>query len=277
MDTTHWRALQRLLSKLIRAPEGVLPGLARLHPDEQALWTGSIRHHGALDPAERVEIYANMYFYRLHDVLADDFPTLRATVGGPHFHNLVTEYLRAHPSRHFSLRYAGEAFPAFVRQHALCQRWPWLGDLAALEWAVVDAFDAADASTIGPEELARLPPAAWGRQQLVWSPSLRVLHCAYPVQVAWQQQQEDEPLSHIAPGPTWLRVWRHEEKVFVRAVDPQEAGVLGTNATLADIAANLAEHSSAAAAADQLATWMAEWVVAGLIAGLRAFTDPEGT
>lgn len=275
MDANSWRAVQLLLSKLIRAPEGVQSGLTALDPNERLLWENLIHPHGALTAVERLEIYANMYFYRLHDVLAEDFPTVRAVIGPERFHNLVTDYLLAHPSRHFSLRYAGKSFPAFVRQHQLCQRWPWLGDLALLEWAVVDAFDAPDAPAIGPEVFLALPAEVWGKQRIVWSASLQVLACAYPVHVPWQQEQDNMPLSDLSAAPTWLRVWRQHEKVFVAPVTPDEARVLGTSLTLAELAADLAAQSDEATAAEQLATWMADWAVAGLIAGLDAVTCRE--
>ena len=48
---------------------------------------------GRLDPVQRLDIYANMYFWRLLDILRGDFSAVVAAVGEDAFHNLVTDYL----------------------------------------------------------------------------------------------------------------------------------------------------------------------------------------
>ena len=68
-------ALQKLFHGLATAPEGVEPGLAQLGltaSDLSAVIAGDER----LSAIERLDIYANMYFFRLLDVLRDDFPKL---------------------------------------------------------------------------------------------------------------------------------------------------------------------------------------------------------
>src|SRR4029077_19404566 len=84
---------------------------------------------------ERLDVYANMYFFRILDALRGDYPKVLAVVGDDAFHNLATDYLQAHPSRHPSLRFVGAALPAFLRGHALAGPRPWLPGLAPLEWA----------------------------------------------------------------------------------------------------------------------------------------------
>ena len=48
-----------------------------------------------------------MYFYRILDVLKEDFPATLAVLGADNFHNLVTGYLIEYPPQHFSISYAG--------------------------------------------------------------------------------------------------------------------------------------------------------------------------
>ena len=82
-----------------------------------------------LDPTERVGIYQTMYFWRLLEVLREDFPKL-ATALGDDFESLARDYLAAHPSEHPSVRHVGDRLPGFVATHALVRARPWLADLA---------------------------------------------------------------------------------------------------------------------------------------------------
>ncbi len=269
MDGATLERVQRLLSKLIRSPEGVALALPELSLEERSLWDGLIRPRGMLDAVARLDIYANMYFFRIHDALAEDFPAVRATIGPQRFHNLITDYLLAHPSRSFTLRDVGACLPDFVRSHVVSSQWPWIGDLALLEWAVVEAFDAADSPQVDEAALAQVPAGEWGLRRVVWHPSLRVLRCAFSVHVPWRQCQDGQQLDEPRLEETWLRVWRQHERVFVAAVPPLEGRALGFDRALASLAEELATVLGEEAAAQQLAAWFAAWVKGGLVCGFE--------
>ena len=138
---------------LVRAPEGVAKALKErsgAREEIEALFAGDER----MSAVERLELYAGMYFFRLRDSLAEDFARTAAALGEARWHNLVTDYLLAHPPTSWSLRWAGEALPEFLRAHAYGAERPWLSDVAALEQARNEAFQALDATPLRPEELA---------------------------------------------------------------------------------------------------------------------------
>src|SRR6476620_8270809 len=94
------REIEERFFALITAPEGVektlaARGLPRAHVEE------FVRS----DALRRLDVYANMYFFRLLEVLEDDYPSLRAALGAEAFHNLVTDYLQRHASTHPSVRH----------------------------------------------------------------------------------------------------------------------------------------------------------------------------
>ena len=66
-----------------------------------------IAPNSRLTSFDRLEIYNRQYWYRVLGALAEDFPALRAVVGGRAFEALSIAYLTAHPSRSFSLRNLG--------------------------------------------------------------------------------------------------------------------------------------------------------------------------
>ncbi len=249
---------------LIVAPEGAAQGLAALC-DNDLRWAdffeSTIAGDSRLSALERVEIYANMYFYRLLDSLKEDYPGVLAVAGEVEFHNLITDYLLAHPPAHFSLRYAGSHLPEFLRAHRLARSRPFLPALAELERAILDAFDAPDASPLEPSALEAIPPAQWPEIRFLPSPSLRLLALDWNLEEVWEQVQRGEAAGAAAPGPCWVRVWRQEFRVFHRSV----AGV-----ELAGLQHLLAGHSLGAwcEEAAELAGGEAE-AAAGVLAVLR--------
>ena len=66
-----------------------------------------IAPNSRLTAFERLEIYNRQYWFRVLGSLAEDFPGLRAVVGGRRFEALSIAYLKEHPSRSFTLRNLG--------------------------------------------------------------------------------------------------------------------------------------------------------------------------
>ncbi len=186
------KTTQELFWDLITAPEGVraaIDGAAGRGVDEgslDALFAGDER----LPALERLDIYANMYFYRLLDCLAEDFPKTLAAVGPAHFHNLVTDYLLRHPSRHPSLRYLGQRLPEFIAAHPLLGDFPYLADLARLEWMRADVFDAPDAAPLSRDALTRLPQERAGDARFSLVPAFALLRFDHEVVGFWRRLDE---------------------------------------------------------------------------------------
>lgn len=176
--------LQSLVWKLITAPEGVEKGLKDLAakgdpaPEQVRAWIVSDEK---LSAEGRLDVYANMYFYRLRDALAADFAKVHQIVGADAFHNLVTDFLLAHPPHHYSMRYLGQPFPAFLKGHEI----PWLADLAVLEWAWADAFQAENSPVLERESLASLGPDQWAGVSFTLVPGVHVLESDWDLFTLW--------------------------------------------------------------------------------------------
>ena len=91
-----------------------------------AQWTRwprrSSRRTAGSAPFERLEIYNRQYWYRVLGALAEDFPRLRAVIGGRAFEAMSIAYLSEHPSRSFSLRNLGSHLTDVAqKESALCR------------------------------------------------------------------------------------------------------------------------------------------------------------
>jgi len=113
-----------------------------------------------LTPAERVGVYADMYFVRLVDDLEDEIRGLTHLLGHERAHALFQEYVHAHPSRHYSLNQLGLHLEAFVRDEATdVEPRAFAVELARLERALQDVFDAPECASLGADAIASVPGA----------------------------------------------------------------------------------------------------------------------
>ena len=300
------RRTQELFWTLITAPEGVRPAIEDLERrgdlegrviDE--MFTGD----GALPAVERLDIYANMYFYRLLDCLAEDYPKVRAALGAAHFHNLVTDYLLRHPSEHPSLRHLGRHLPQFVASHPLAGGFPWLADLARLDWARADLFDAPDAPPLSRDALAALPQERAGEARFTMVPAFALLRFDHEVVRYWRALDDAESGSnpeetihgratgnaaregpedsdtHDHEGPcgvatparrqSWARVWRMDFVVHHCSLDEQEAQCLElvrSGESIARVCQRLAAGRGVARATERAGRMIQGWIDDGILA-----------
>jgi hypothetical protein len=198
-----------------------------------------IAPNSRLSPFERLEIYNRQYWFRVLDALAEDFPALRAVVGSRAFEGLSIVYLTAHPSRSFTLRNLGSKLPEWLAAHpGFAGRRQFLAlDVAAIEWAFVEAFDNAEHAPLTLDQIGTLD----GGSRLALQPHLRLLALNYGADelvLALHKQQkrgtseagvkhEDGPeppakLPKLRRRPTWVAAHRFENAVYFRRLEREE-------------------------------------------------------
>jgi hypothetical protein len=255
----------RFFASLARTPGG---GLAYFDP----MLISCIEGHGQLRAEDRVNIYAEMYFARLVGVLKSDFPHVAALLGCERFHEVVSHYLARYPSTRPSLRYVGHRFPDFLKGCAETVDLPFLGDLATLEWARVEVFDALDTEPLRVEHLQHLTPDEWPALKLQIIPAFRILHSEWPVHAMWQAAEPKAALSigkDIYPEKTTLRIWRANFSVYHTKMDVVEQTAL--NCLLADqpfasVCAVLEDVLSPEEAASTVGGLLLRWIEDGVLA-----------
>jgi hypothetical protein len=255
--------MQRRFFALISAPASARPA------DAEAAINSMIVGDARASAAERLDVYAGMYFFRIRDVLREYFPKLAALLGEDDFEELAADYLAAHPSTHPSLRYVGRALPGFVVGHAAARERPWLAELAALEWARLDVFDRADVPPLAREALAALPPEAFADLALRAVPACELVPARHAIEETWRSL-EPPP---AAPAAHALLVWRRDVTVHHRPLEPDEADTLAlvrAGTTFGALCAHLGERREPADAAQLAAGLLARWLADELLATTSA-------
>jgi hypothetical protein len=267
MSELELAAAQRAFARAMSALEG--GDTARSSP--LFAW---LRADRGLAAPERMQIYTHAYFARIHGVLRDDFPALQAALGDAAFHDLAKLYLMAHPPRHYSLRFAGAELPAFLRGpvvEVFRRRWPFAADLAALEWARVDVFDAPDSELLTRDSLTELAPERWNELRLGLTPATRVLALEWPVSELREAWAGDLPLPALERRPAHVLVHRRGEEVRQRELSALEARALGLvreGNDFESLCGAIAEETGEAAVVERVAGLLERWLADQLLSTL---------
>ena len=187
----------------------------------------------------RLGIYRNNYRASLTGVLADHYERLAAYLGEDQFGRLADAFVAAHPSAWRNLRYYGSELAAFLAEH-----YPEdgeLAELAALDWALRDAFDAADAVPLDGAAVAALGEQ-WIERRLALVPSAHRLTVRHNVAAIWNALEAEEVPPGAARGeaPETILVWRSTQPQF-RTLSDDEAAALERIAGQAGLSRNMAE------------------------------------
>lgn len=179
-----------------------------------------IAHHGGT-PERRFNIYRNNVIVSLIEAISASFPVVRQMVGDEFFTAMARAFVIASPPCSPILLHYGDRFPSFVAQFPPASSLPYLGDLARLEWAQVEAFHAADAAPLRPEQLAALPPDKLGGLTLSAHPAMRILVSPFPIVSLWMAHHGHGALETLAlDHPECALVTRPHLAVEVRAIRP---------------------------------------------------------
>lgn len=202
----------------------------------------------APDVRRAVEVHANNAMAAACDALASNYPVVRAMLGETAFAGLACAHAAADPPGDPRLCFYGARLADSIARRADLGEWPWLPDVARLEWQVVQALFAADP----PARPRRLTA---GRSWPL-APATRWLSSSWPVASLWRAHQPGAPWPEQFPdGGELALISRREDSIAVTAL-PADAlpllDALRNRTPLARLAPDLLVHLPALAAAGAL-------------------------
>ncbi len=289
-DAMNLADLQREMASAVMMPLTADEDMRATAPDGRAMTdvaASFIAPNTRLSAFERLEIYNRQYWYRVLGALAEDFPALRAVLGGKRFEALSIAYLTEHPSRSFTLRNLGSKLVPWLAENP-----KWTGrrqalavDVARIEWAFVEAFDSAERTPLTLDQVATLD----GQSRLALQPHVQLLDLNYPADdvalalhskdkrqtsEAGVKHEDDEEASARLPRlrrrPTWVAAHRVDFNVYYRRMEREEFLTLTALRDGKPLAAALdegfAESRIAATRRPQrVQEWFATWAELGWI------------
>ncbi|MBL8296823.1 MAG: putative DNA-binding domain-containing protein [Rhodanobacteraceae bacterium] len=171
----------------------------------------------------RLAVHRQTVRHALLETLRASYPAIERAVGSEYFRAVAAEFIACSPPRTPVLQEYGSEFPEFLQKFPPLQAWPWLADLAQLDWTRQIVTHAADATALTPQTLAALPEAGLLQARLRLHPALRWLISPYPIDQLWLRQDEEHHGPELQWQPVSLQVWRPDAQVMQRRLQPGEA------------------------------------------------------
>ena len=189
----------------------------------------------------RFAVYRNNVAAALANTVALAFPAVSRIVGEAFFRAMALAYVRAEPPRSAMLLDYGATFPDFVAGFPPAASLPYLSDVARIEWAWREAYNACDAAPLDPAALGAVPEAEIGGLRFVLHPASRLVRSRFPALTIWRMNVSDAQTEAVdfSVAEDALIV-RPGAEVEVRLVPPGGAAflaALGEGRTLMDAAA----------------------------------------
>lgn len=170
-------------------------------------------------------VYQNAYVLRLIEFLANDYEKLHGLLGDDQFDEMARAYIAAHPSQTRNARWYGARLPDFLETTEPYKATPVVADMARLERALTDVFDAEDARVLTLEDLGKIAPQDWPGLTFSPHPATRRIDISTNADEIWRalhnEQTPPEPAN--LGEPRRIVVYRPEGMATFRVMPTDEA------------------------------------------------------
>jgi hypothetical protein len=227
------------------------------------------------DAKTRLSIYEDAFPLRLCEALTAIYPALRYALGEAEFFRVTRTFARAFPPTHFSIRYYGGHLASFIALVFTEVRAKVLSEIARWEWALSEAFDAADATPLTQAELAHIEPERWAEIRFQMSPTVRRLTLRSNAVQWWKAAVHGarRPSAWRSARPVHWVLWRSQLTTYFQSLTPEEAAafdVLADGQPFASVCERLARFSSRDEASMRAALLVQRSLTSGWIVELHA-------
>jgi len=212
---------------------------------------------------------------RLREALADTFEAVARYVGDAEFGALTLRYIAAHPPSGYNLNDVGRSLPRFLRGDRLLTGFPFLADLAALEWKISRAFHAELRPPADTTGLGELTEDEWTRLALELQPGVGTVVSRWPVRALWECRDTARERTGMGTGNAeCVLVYRHGQLVRLEPTRKEEARALRAVGRGRLLSSALESAARGVVSVSEAAVWPARWQRLGIVSGWRLAGTP---
>lgn len=225
-------------------------------------------------PQEKRETLFGVYRYaygsRLVEAVRNDHELLHLYLGDEMFDEMGYAYVKARPSQNPNMRWFSQGLPEFLRSAMPYADHPVLSDLAALEKALNDAFDAAEGPVVELGAMAGFAPDVWPGLTFRPHPSAARLDLPTNASAIWLALKNEEapPDAIVLEEPARLLIWRQDTTPMFRELSAEEAMMwdeAGAGIPFGVLCEMLATYDDPDGAAGRGAGYLHGWITSGLL------------
>ena len=172
-----------------------------------------------LNSPERLDIYYNNTLLGLTDILTATYPVLQKIVGENFFRAVSRFYIETNSQTTGNSHAYGGELASFLRSYEPAVSWPYLPDIAAIEWAYFQASIANDAPALDFSELTDLISEHPGFIVLL-HPGVHYIELNFNALEIWQEHQRDEiETIKLQESPQTVLIWRDQkDEIFIQKI-----------------------------------------------------------
>jgi hypothetical protein len=175
----------------------------------------------------RYAVYRNNVTASLIEALAATFPATQRITGPDFFRAMARSHVRETAPFSPLLFEYGRDFADFIDRYEYARSVPWLGDVARIERAWLDAYHAADAKPLAPQALASIPAERLADTVFKPHPTTRIMRSRFPAVAIFAANRGDGPVGRIeTTTPQDALITRSGLEVIVRHLPPGGAAFL---------------------------------------------------
>lgn len=226
------------------------------HPQE---W---IRSKKDFLPQEQLNVYINAYRYRLHGVVAEDYPILKHYLGEGAFDACIWNFVNTVHSEHFNIAHYALKLPEFIKKTLHNDVFAY--ELCTLETLIVQLADFPETEPLAHKHLVGMTAETLMETVLYPRKALKLLAFTYSVNAYYCDVMAEKSPENPEACSSYLVVFRHEDNVWRMTLDPQEYHLLTalfTGITVGKALETLDENY-----AEKLSEWFSRWIRNGILA-----------
>jgi len=185
-----------------QVPETMIPASG------QSGFSNAVRHPDVVTPKglvgpdgqaseKRFSVYRNNVMSSLIDALGANFPAIQRLIGEDDFVVLARQFIIENPPEAPILIYYGSNFAAFLDKFEPLAEYPYLGDVARVEFAWLQSYHAADRDIMSAEKLSEVDAEKVGTVKFEVHPASWVFRSRWPAATLVSRNREDSDCSDI--------------------------------------------------------------------------------
>lgn len=171
-----------------------------------------------LSANERLAIYRGSVRGGLLQALGNIYPVLKQLLGDHAFEGLSRRYIEQHRSSSANIADYGDNFPEFIRFFKPLSEYPYMADVALLEWAWHQVFNEADSGLLNLEQLSRLTPDQHLTLKFSRPKASRLIQSPWPIKPIWDANQNSHSAQEsikLIQQNNFLLVWRKDYEMRI--------------------------------------------------------------
>ena len=153
-----------------------------------------------LPSEKRFSVYRNNVMASLIDAMGANFPAIKRLVGDDFFASLAREFIIGNPPEQPMLFLYGNRFAEFLEQFPPVESFPYLADVARVEFAWLQSYHAADVDVLDAADLGSVPPEEVGKAKFKLHPATWIFRSIWPAATLMDRNREGLDCSDIDLG-----------------------------------------------------------------------------